>query len=170
MRDSDFGFFGGHWRELQLMEPRLYTDPATEEPTRTTDSAYFSHFAINERAQRLLDRLVERLEQGSPIAVTYRKAFSLLSGETADLPPERSMACARWLVGFSTGTTSYYIDGLGEVRLDTFLVDGTTRRPSADHWARVDYEPMGWEMVFGRAKLWEYTDSLARAARRDTFF
>jgi len=169
MKNQKSGPFGGHWQELQLVGDRAASRAQGIEPIRPTDSPFFSHFAINERAQRLHDRLVNRLEQGSPIVVTYRKAFSLLSGEVADLSEERSMACARWLVGFSTGTASHDLECLGEVRLDSFLVDSITRRPSADHWARVDYQPMDWEWVLGEAKLWEFTEPLARAARRNIF-
>ncbi len=100
----------------------------------------------------------------SPVVVSYRRAYTMLSGEPGPLPPERELACARWLVKFTTGTRAIAVGQLGLVTLDSFLVSGATQQPGTDHWVRVHYDLADWAGVFGEAKIWELNeDALARA-------
>ena len=152
------------WREL-VIEPSAADPASSPARARSAEAPYFSDFTVAERAERLLDMLVTRLVQGTPVVVSYRRAHTMLSGEPGPLPPEREAACARWLVRFSTGTRAVAVGRLGPVTLDSFLVEGATRRPGADHWARVHYDADEWAEVFGQAKLWELNETaLARAS------
>jgi len=117
------------------------------------------------RAQRLLNALVIRFELDSPAVISYRSAYRLLSGDSGAVPPEWSMACAKWLVRFCAETEPVILRLLGRVCLDAFLVSAETRRPRPEHWATAGYGQQAWEALFGDAELWP-EDQLAQSRRR----
>ena len=45
------------------------------------------------------------------------------------------------------------LKGLGEVKLDCFIVGSKTGRPGGGHWATVRYNESDWVRVLGGASL-----------------
>ena len=50
-------------------------------------------------------------------------------------------------------TTPRALPGLGAVSLDTFIVSGTTKKPSPGYWNAVTHDEPQWQRVLGRAQV-----------------
>jgi len=164
MSNSSSGPFTGLLRSVAGPEASDGPIPITPEAPGNVELS--AHEEIARRAQRLLNALIIRLELDAPAIISYRRAYRLLSGESGPVHHDWSMACAKWLLRFSAATEPVVVRRLGRVRLETFLVNASTRRPWPDHWQRVGYDQRAWEAILGNAELWPDDELKRNKARR----
>jgi hypothetical protein len=105
--------------------------------------------AREERTGELFDYLVRELLDGRPTICTYKAAVALVLGHSKYTPAYGSQ-----LIKLAARTGVSEIDGLGEIQLDTFLVN-KTHRPGAKHWASATYSTLEWERAFAGAVVVE---------------
>jgi hypothetical protein len=105
------------------------------------------------RAEALLEDLSARLRGGRPTVVTYLGAFERLF-------PHKARRARRWdpafiddVLGAAMNTSTAAARGLGEVRLDSFIVDSQFLRPGNVHWGTAAYGRDDWMSVLGLAEV-----------------
>ncbi len=103
-----------------------------------------------ERANALRDSLIERAREGNAQICTYGWAYRYLFDATYS---KWSQAYASQVVSIAQDTSLADLPGLGEVRLDAFIVASKTRLPSNGHWESADYDREDWERILGTATL-----------------
>jgi hypothetical protein len=102
-----------------------------------------------ELAGELFDHLVLELVDGRPTLCTYKAAVALVLGY-----PQYTPAYGSQLTKLAARTGSSEVDGLGKIRLDTFLVN-RAHRPGDGHWESATYSPNEWERAFAGAVVIE---------------
>jgi hypothetical protein len=102
------------------------------------------------RADALRNAFIERAQNGDSQVCTYGWAYRHLF----------EASYAKWSQGYTSQVVSIAQDtsladlpGLGEVRLDAFIVASKTRLPSDGHWESAHYDREDWERVLGTARL-----------------
>ncbi len=103
----------------------------------------------DERAGELFDRLVLELVEGHPTLCTYKAAVAVLLGY-----PKYTPAYGSQLTRLAERTGVFEVDGLGEIRLDTFLVN-QKHRPGDKHWDSATYSEGDWDRAFSGAAVIE---------------
>ena len=105
------------------------------------------------RAEALLSDLAARLRGGQPTVVTYLSAFEQLF-------PDKARRQRRWdpafiddVLGAAMNTEAATVRGLGDVRLDSFIVDSQFFRPGNVHWSTAGYTRDAWMSVLGLAEV-----------------
>ena len=69
--------------------------------------------------------------------------------------PKFTPAYGAQLLRLAIRTAWYDIDGLGLVRLDTFLVNQRAHRPGDGHWAQTTSSDEDWDRTFHGATVIE---------------
>jgi hypothetical protein len=104
-----------------------------------------------ERAQTLLEWLVDLAEKGQPHVCTYAWAYAHVIRQPAK-PWSQAYANRIWRLALETRPVA--LPGLGEVQLDTFIVSKQTREPAAGYWERGRCDPDRWRRVLRGATVW----------------
>lgn len=102
-----------------------------------------------ERAAQLVELLVTELLAGRPTLCTYKAAVAEVLGYSKYTPAYGSQ-----LLKLATGTGAFEVDSLGEIKLDTFLVN-RQHRPGDGHWHSASYAPSEWDRAFSAASVIE---------------
>ena len=105
------------------------------------------------RASHLQDWFVERLHDGHPVVVSYTAAWSYLIGATEERGAPSNQTQAKEVVALAPYLPSAPSAALGQVRLDTFIVQKTTWRPGESHWPDEPSEADPWVPPY-RFKAW----------------
>ena len=104
-----------------------------------------------DNANRLLAHLVHCVNSGYPTVVNYRIAYEEIFGLLRGRPYSR--AYGDQAIRVARQTTPTYLEGLGNVRLDTFIVSKDRCIPGDGHWDDVDYDEEQWLAIF--AESWK---------------
>ena len=102
-----------------------------------------------DRAGQLFELLASELIAGRPTLCTYKAAVEVILGYEKYTPAYGSM-----VLKLATSTGSSEVDSLGEIRLDTFLVN-QKHRPGDGHWNAATYSQSEWDRVFAGAVIIE---------------
>lgn len=123
---------------------------------------------VNQNSERqspnqLLDRFIAAVEAGRPEVCTYAWAYSQM------VNPDYG----KWSQGFTVKTLNLakqsskkQCEGLGMVRLDTFIVSKSSGKPSGGHWADVAYSEADWERVLGGAECLQASPDVKAVGKR----
>ncbi|HYG75469.1 MAG TPA: hypothetical protein VEK08_10745 [Planctomycetota bacterium] len=98
----------------------------------------------------LLQILIESANEGRPVLLTYGEAYRILCD------PEMKVYGQGYgdkVIHIATRTAPQTLENLGEVRLDTFIVDKKTKKPSTGHWPEVNYDEEDWIRLFNDAEI-----------------
>lgn len=143
----------GTWREgpivIAELSPALQTIVAqwrSREPGTSTPSPFPAE--LHERADALMDELVERYHAGDAQLCTYAWCYRHIF---ASAPAKWSQAYARQIIAIARDGEPVQLSGLGAVRLDTFIVTASSHLPSAGHWATAPYSREQWQSLFAQA-------------------
>jgi hypothetical protein len=150
----------GLLREGRMIIPTIMSDslrsalaaalgsvPARPDPVASSPDLSGS---VDERAKKLLARLIDRANRGQAQVCTYAWAYRHLF----NIPFKNfSQAFAQKVIKAAEKTPPMHVKGLGVVRLDGFIVAKATGRPSGGHWDSANYTPQDWERVLGRATV-----------------
>lgn len=98
------------------------------------------------RAQELLVLLVKRVKEGNPTVISYTQGYEYLFGPIHRGHPEQDVPP---LLRVARRCSPVELPALGDVLLDTFLVNKRTRWPGSGHWRDVAYDKEAWGRVFG---------------------
>jgi hypothetical protein len=101
-----------------------------------------------ERGDQLLEILVAELLAGRPTLCTYKAAVAAVLSHT-----KYAQGYGAQLTKLASKSKAFEVDALGEVRLDTFIVTGRTKRPGDGHWQSATYTQDEWNRAFGAAAL-----------------
>ena len=132
-------------------------------PTGQFDDA--EHVLV--RASKLQDWFVERLDQSRPVVMSYTAAWRYLFGATGDRRPPSNQGQAREVILLAQCLPAVFSDGLGEVRLDTFIVRKTTWSPGESHWPDEPSEDDPWAPAY-RVEEWLFAFGKRRTTRVST--
>jgi hypothetical protein len=102
-----------------------------------------------DRAAELVDLLVAELIAGRPTLCTYKAAVSIILGYSKHTP-----AYGAQLIKLATQGATFEVDGLGQIKLDTFLVN-QNYRPGGKHWENATYSEAEWDRAFVGAAIIE---------------
>ena len=102
-----------------------------------------------DRAAQLFELLASQLVAGRPTLCTYKAAVDVVLGYEKYTPAYGSM-----LLKLATWTGAIQVDSLGEIRLDTFLVN-QKHRPGDGHWDSATYTAAEWDRAFSGASVIE---------------
>lgn len=102
-----------------------------------------------DRAGQLFELLASELAAGRPTLCTYKAAVKIILEYEKYTPAYGSM-----LLKLATSTGTFEIDSLGEIRLDTFLVN-QKHRPGDGHWDSATYSQSEWDRAFAGAVIIE---------------
>jgi hypothetical protein len=102
-----------------------------------------------DRAADLFERLVGELMKGRPTLCTYKGAVASILGY-----PKFTPAYCAQLLKLATAGPGVELDGLGEIHLDTFLVN-QKYRPGDKHWEHATYRQAEWNRMFFGAVIIE---------------
>jgi hypothetical protein len=102
-----------------------------------------------DRAAQLFELLVSELLAGRPTLCTYKAAVAVVLGYAKYTPAYGSL-----LMKLATGTGAFEVDSLGEIRLDTFLVN-QKHRPGDGHWDSATYTSAEWDRAFSAPSVIE---------------
>jgi len=151
----------GHLREGQMVVPKptsalriAITDALNIDPANLPVIVPVTggNPQVLQRANELLDKLIQKLKQGEPYICSYKWAYKhLYQVEIANYLPSHT----RCVLVAALETTPQNIEGFGYVSLDSFIVRRDTRLPGDLHFETADYEQEDWELVFGNATLLE---------------
>jgi hypothetical protein len=86
---------------------------------------------------------------GRPTLCTYKAAVEAILGYEKYTPAYGSM-----LLKLATSTGISEVDSLGQIRLDTFLVN-QKHRPGDGHWDAATYSQGEWDRAFAGAVIIE---------------
>jgi hypothetical protein len=145
----------GPWTSM-LTRPRRRIDNRPRNPviniSRTMET--FARPALagatrQDRAAELFEQLVAELIDGRPTLCTYKAAVAIILGFSKYTP-----AYGAQLIKLATQSVTYEVDGLGEIKLDTFLVN-QNHRPGEKHWEHATYSEAEWERAFFGAAVIE---------------
>jgi hypothetical protein len=101
-------------------------------------------------AQELLRWLVDTVEQGDPVVVSYSWYYRHVMGRDWE---HWSQAYAQSAARHGRNSPGIQLTGLGRVHLDTFIVSAGNRTPSRGHWRTAPYTERDWHGLFGAARL-----------------
>lgn len=133
----------------KIARPSAPAETKLLENGRTVSRPVLTGTTREERAGELFDRLVLELVEGRPTICTYKAAVAVVLGY-----PKYTPAYGSQLTKLATRTAIFEVDGLGEIRLDTFLVN-QGRRPGDRHWVCATYSEGDWERAFSGALVIE---------------
>lgn len=102
-----------------------------------------------DRAGQLFELLASELVAGRPTLCTYKAAVKVVLGYEKYTPAYGSM-----LLKLATSTGTAEVDSLGDIRLDTFLVN-QKHWPGDGHWDSATYSQSEWERAFASAVIIE---------------
>jgi hypothetical protein len=102
-----------------------------------------------DRAAELFELLVAELIDGRPTLCTYKAGVAMIRGYTKYTP-----AYGAQLIKLATQSVTLEVDGLGEIKLDTFLVN-QNYQPGDKHWENATYSQAEWERAFFGAAVIE---------------
>lgn len=102
-----------------------------------------------DRAGQLFELLASELVGGRPTLCTYKAAVKIILEYEKYTPAYGSM-----LLKLATSTGPFEVDSLGEIRLDTFLVN-QRHRPGDGHWESATYSQSEWDRAFAGALIIE---------------
>lgn len=102
-----------------------------------------------DRAVELFEQLVADLIDGRPTLCTYKAAIAIILGYSKYTPGYGAQ-----LIKLATQSVTYEVAGLGEIKLDTFLVN-QNHRPGDKHWEDATYSESEWERAFFGAAVIE---------------
>jgi hypothetical protein len=102
-----------------------------------------------DRAVQLFELLASELVAGRPTLCTYKAAVDVVLGYEKYTPAYGSM-----LLKLAKRTGAIHVDSLGEIRLDTFLVN-QKHRPGDGHWESATYAAAEWDRAFSAASAIE---------------
>lgn len=145
----------GSWQLAPAAQSRKIARPRALPSTKLSsnecivDRPVLTATARQERAGELFNYLVRELVGGRPTLCTYKAAVALVLGHSKYTPAYGSQ-----LIKLAARTGVSEIDGLGEIRLDTFLVN-QTHRPGDKHWDSAMYSTLEWERAFAGAVVVE---------------
>ncbi len=111
------------------------------------------------RAKRLLDRLIAAALNGNALVCTYSWAYRYLFGDPSG---KWSPARTKCVVEAAKRTSHRNLPGLGPVSLDAFVVTKNTRLPGGGHWQSAKYHCEDWERVLGTARVLADAEPLPR--------
>lgn len=97
------------------------------------------------RAQDLLRWFVRQAAEGHPHVCTYSWAHAYLTGKRVEI---WSQAYTQAVLRIATSTTPLPLPGLGDVRLDAFIVRKEDGEPGPGHWEAASYNAPRWREVF----------------------
>lgn len=106
-----------------------------------------THHVVECAAQDLLDEFVAAAAAGRPTVCTYKAAARRLLGRTW------SQALLAEVLRLARATVPREVTGLGEVYLDTFIVNARTREPGTQHWTEAAYALEDWRRVLASAEV-----------------
>ena len=115
-------------------------------PTQTLTSVN----ALVERAATLRNCFIQRAQEGNTQICTYAWAYRYLFGASY---LKWSQAYAKQVLSIAASTPPAELPGLGEVRLDAFIVSSNATLPGEGHWKSANYLREDWERVLGTATL-----------------
>jgi Protein of unknown function (DUF429) len=133
----------------EIPRPRRSHATKTLQNGQTAERPVLTGSTREELAGDLFERLVLELIEGRPTLCTYKAAVALILGHQKYTPAYGSQ-----LIGLATKTGVVEVDGLGDIRLDTFLVS-QKRRPGAGHWDSATYSEDDWDRAFSGAAVIE---------------
>lgn len=145
----------GIWREGTIIgiehAPILHPAP-TQTAAREAAAVPRPSFTDEqrERAQALGRELVECCKAGAAQLCTYAWAYQQIFART---PARWSQAYARQVIAIARATPALLLQGLGPVKLDTFIVTSSNHLPSTGHWATAPYTPKQWNVLFAHAQV-----------------
>jgi len=102
-----------------------------------------------DRAGELFELLVAELIDGRPTLCTYRAGVAMILGYAKYTP-----AYGAQLIKLATQSVTLEVDGLGEIKLDTFLVN-QNYQPGDKHWENATYSQAEWDRAFFGAAVIE---------------
>jgi hypothetical protein len=102
-----------------------------------------------DRAGQLFELLASELIAGRPTLCTYKAAVEVILGYEKYTPAYGSM-----LLKLAASTGISEVDSLGQIRLDTFLVN-QKHRPGDGHWDAATYSQGEWDRAFAGAVIIE---------------
>jgi hypothetical protein len=102
-----------------------------------------------DRASQLFELLASELVAGRPTLCTYKAAVKIILEYEKYTPAYGSM-----LLKLATSNGPFEVDSLGEIRLDTFLVN-QKHRPGDGHWNSATYSQSEWDRAFAGAQIIE---------------
>lgn len=117
--------------------------------SRTVPRPVLDGATREDRATQLFELLLAELIEGRPTLCTYKAAVTITLGY-----PKYTPAYGSQLTKLASRTGTFEIEGLGEIRLDTFLVN-RTRQPGDKHWDCATYSRSEWERAFASAMVIE---------------
>jgi predicted nuclease with RNAse H fold len=126
--------------------PRESVSANRAEDGRTMARPVLTGTTAEERGYQLLELLVAELLAGRPTLCTYKAAVAAVLHQ-----PKYAQGYGSQLTKLASETKVFQIDGLGEVRLDTFVVNGRTKRPGDGHWESATYTQDEWNRAFRAA-------------------
>lgn len=94
------------------------------------------------RAAELFAQLTAELVDGRPTLCTYKAAVATILGY-----PKYTPAYGAQLTRLATAGAAFEVDGLGDIHLDTFLVN-QKYRPGDGHWEHATYSENEWDRAF----------------------
>ena len=105
---------------------------------------------LAEKAATLRDYFIQRAQEGNAQICTYAWAYRHLFSASYS---KWSQAYAKKVLSVATTTPPAELSGLGEVRLDAFIVSSNTTEPGDGHWESASYVREDWERVLGTATV-----------------
>lgn len=140
------------WVEAST-EPRRRVQPRTSlapgDSSQAVRRPLLDGATREDRAGQLFELLASELVAGRPTLCTYKAAVEVILGYERYTPAYGSM-----LLKLATSTGAAEVDSLGDIRLDTFLVN-QKRRPGDGHWDSATYSQSEWERAFASAVIIE---------------
>lgn len=116
--------------------------PPRPEPRGAVARWILSGHTPEDRAEQLYSRLISEVDAGRSTLCTYKAGVSMVLRYATFTP-----AYLGQLLRLAVQCGERPIEGLGRVRLDTFLVN-QSYRPGDGHWACVNYSEERWDRVF----------------------
>jgi hypothetical protein len=136
-------------KRRQVARPDVCSMRAALGDSQTVPRPALNGATREDRAAQLFDLLVAELLAGRATLCTYKAAVAVILGYGKYTPAYGSM-----LLKLATGTGAFEVDSLGEVRLDTFLVN-QKYRPGDGHWESAMYTSAEWDRAFSAASVIE---------------
>jgi hypothetical protein len=119
-------------------------------PTDVEATALLLSSTPDNVAEDLLGWFIALASEGKPKICTfswaYRKLFNASYGKW-------SQAYTRQVIDVAKRTQVKELKGLGDVRLDTFIVAKSNGKPGDGHWQGVQYEREAWLRILGTAAV-----------------
>src|SRR5579862_401556 len=129
-------------RRPRIARPKLKSTTKVGHAAPIMERPVLAGATREDRAADLFKHLVAALLDGRATLCTYKAAVAMILGY-----PKFTPAYGKQLTKVAAESAAFEIDGLGEIHLDTFLVN-QTYRPGDKHWDHATYSEAEWDRAF----------------------